>query len=182
VPERPDALRLLNPNDPVALTAVDKHVAAVECGVTLTLWAATEDDPQMRRLLVSIAVFAAGASAVQSAAAQTAHGIVFGGNGPHGPYVVQINADGSVHASGDDGLTRATTQITPSQLAALDRRAARVHFGSFPAHTRCSGATKNTTTWIKVGSKEVTVAGTCLAAYQQLWKALVTATQFYASD
>jgi hypothetical protein len=136
----------------------------------------------MRRLFVSIVMAAAVVSVVQAAAGDTPHGFVFGGNGPHGPYVVQINADGSVHASGDDGLTRATTQITTSQLAALDRRAARVHFGSFPAHTRCSGATKNTTTWIKFGSKKVTVAGSCLVAYQQLWKALVTATQFYSGE
>jgi hypothetical protein len=136
----------------------------------------------VRRLVASVVVFTAVTSVVQSAAAQTPRGFVFGGNGPHGPYVVQINADGSVHASGDDGLTRATTQITASQLAALDSRAIRAHFGSFPAHTRCGGATKNTTTWIKLGSKKVTVAGTCLDAYQRLWKALVTATRFYASD
>jgi len=137
---------------------------------------------RMHRLIVSIAVATTVASVVQAAAAETPHGFAFGGNGPHGPYVVQVNADGSVHASGDDGLTRAATQITASQLAALDRRAVRAHFGSLPAHTRCSGATKNTTTWIKVGSKKVTVAGSCLVAYQQLWKALVTATRFYSGE
>jgi hypothetical protein len=137
----------------------------------------------MRRLLVSIAIFTAVASAVQSATAETPHGppFTFGGNGLHGAYAVQVNADGSVHASGDGGLTRAATRISSRQLVALDRRATRGHFGNFPTYTRCSGATRYTTTWIRIGSKKVTVAGTCLDAYQQLWKAFVAATHFFMS-
>jgi hypothetical protein len=137
----------------------------------------------VRRLFLFIAVLTAAASTVQSATAGEPHGppFAFGGNGPLGPYVVAIGRDGSVHASGDGGLTRAATHIASSQLAALDRRAARAHFGSFPAHTRCSGATKRTTTWIQIGSKKVTVAGTCLDAYQHLWKAFVAATDFFMS-
>jgi hypothetical protein len=137
----------------------------------------------MRRLLVSIVILTAVTSVVQSAAATTPHGppFTFGGNGLHGAYVVQVNADGSVHASGDGGLTRAATRVSSSQLVALDRRATRAHFGKFPSYTRCSGATRYTTTWIRIGSKKVTVAGICLDAYQQLWKAFVGATHFFMS-
>jgi hypothetical protein len=137
----------------------------------------------MRRLVVSIAILTAVASAVQTATAKTPHGppFTFGGNGLHGAYVVQLNVDGSVHASGDGGLTRAATRVSSSQLVALDRRATRVHFGEFPSSTRCSGATRYTTTWIRIGSKKVTVAGICLDPYQQLWKAFVAATHFFMS-
>ena len=137
----------------------------------------------MRRFFVSIATFTAVASAGQSAAAVTPHGppFAFGGNGPHGAYIVQVVGDGSVHVSGDDGLTRAATQISPSQLVVLNSRAVHLHFGSFPPYTRCSGATSHTTTWIRIGSKKVTVAGTCLDAYQQLWKAFVAVTHFFMS-
>ena len=133
------------------------------------------------RMVLSVAVFAAVASVSQSAAAATPHGFTFGGNALHGSYVVQVNADGSVHVSGDDGLTRSTTQISESEVVALDQRAKRAHFGGFPAYTHCSRATKLTTTWIRIGSKKVTVAGTCFAAYQQLRTAFVTATRFYLS-
>jgi hypothetical protein len=137
----------------------------------------------MRGLFVSIAVITAGVLVVQSATALELHGppFAFGGNGPHGAYVVRIKGDGSVHASGDDGLTRAAAQITASQLAALERGSTRAHFGALPSYTRCSGSTRNATTWIQIGSKKVTVAGTCLAAYQKLWKALVAATHFFMS-
>jgi hypothetical protein len=137
----------------------------------------------MRGLVVSVAVLTAVASGVESAAAGQPHGppFAFGGNGPHGAYVVRIHGDGSVHASGDGGLTRAATQVTSSELVSLDRRAVRAHFGSLPSYTRCNGAARNTTTWIEVGSKKVTVAGTCLDAYQQLWKAFVASTHFFMS-
>ena len=137
----------------------------------------------MHRFVLSIAVLTAAASTVQSAAGGEPHGppFAFGGNAPQGAYVVMIGRDGSVHASGDGGLTRAAAHVTPGQLVALDRRAARAHFGNLPAHTRCSGATKNTTTWIQIGSKKVAVAGTCMDAYQQLWKAFVAATHFFMS-
>jgi hypothetical protein len=99
----------------------------------------------------------------------------------HGAYVVRVNADGSVQATGDGGLTRTAAQIPASRLTALNTRAARAHFGSFPSYTRCAGATRSTTTWIRIGAKKVTVAGTCLDAYQQLWKAFVAATHFFLS-
>lgn len=133
------------------------------------------------RVVLLIAAFTAVAFVVQSAGADTPRGFAFGGNGPHGAYVVQVSADGSIHASGAEGLTRSASQIALSQLVAFDRRATRMHFGSFPAYTRCIGATRRTTTWIRIGSKKVTVAGTCFVAYQQLWKAVVTATRFYVS-
>jgi hypothetical protein len=138
----------------------------------------------MRRLFVLTVAFTAFASVGQSATAVTPHGppFAFGGNGLHGPYIVHVNGDGSVQTSGDEGLTRAATQISPSQLVALNSRAAHVHFGSFPPYTRCTGGTRLTTTWIQVGSKKVTVAGTCIDAYQQLWRALVAATHFFRSD
>lgn len=137
----------------------------------------------MPRIFVSIVVVTAVASGVQSAAAGQPHGppFAFGGYRPHGAYVVRIDGDGSVHASGGGGLTRAAVQVSSSQLVALDRRATRARFGSFPAYTRCSGATTNTTTWIRIGSKKVTVAGTCFDAYQQLWKAFVAATHLFFS-
>ena len=97
----------------------------------------------------------------------------------HGPYTVSVTTDGSVHATGADGLTRSATQITPAQLAALEGRAALAHFDSMPTFTRCPGATARSTTWIRIGSKKVTVAGTCLPAYQQLRKAFVAVTHFY---
>lgn len=109
---------------------------------------------------------------------------MFGGIGTLGPYTVTIVADGSVHATGDGGLTRVgAPQLSAAQLAALNRSVVLSHFGSLPALTRCPGATPYTTTWIRVGSKKVTVAGVeCSGAYQRLHKAFLAATRFYASS
>jgi hypothetical protein len=136
----------------------------------------------MLRVAVCISAFVTAASVALSAAASTPHGppFAFGGVGAHGAYTVSIAADGSVHATGDDGLTRAAAQLPPSRLVAIDRRATLARFGGFPNLKRCSGATARSTTWIRIGSKKVTVVGTCLPAYQRLWKALVAATDFYS--
>jgi hypothetical protein len=88
----------------------------------------------------------------------------------------------SVHATGNGGLTRiGRPQLAPTELAALNRSATGARFGSLPALTRCTAATAASTTWIRVGSKKVTVDGACLPAYQRLFKALVAAVHFYTS-
>ena len=103
----------------------------------------------------------------------------FGGVGVHGPYTVSIASDGSVHATGAEGLIRSASHITLVQLAALDRRATLARFTSLPTLTRCPGATARSTTWIRIGSKKVTVVGTCLPAYQKLRSAFLTATNLF---
>jgi hypothetical protein len=106
----------------------------------------------------------------------------FGGLASHGNYTVVIATDGSVRATGDGGLTRlGMPHLSRSQLAALSKSVTRAHFGSLPASTRCVGATPATTTWVRIGSKKVTVAGQCRAAYQRLFKAFVTATHLALS-
>ena len=136
----------------------------------------------MLRMAVCISAFVTAASVALSAAASTPHGppFAFGGVGPHGAYTVSIAADGSVHATGDEGLIRTASQLLPSRLVAIDRSATLARFGGFPNLKRCPGATARSATWIRIGSKKVTVVGTCLPAYQRLWKALVAATGLYS--
>jgi hypothetical protein len=119
-----------------------------------------------------------------AAASVTPHGppFSFGGIGPHGAYTVNIDINGSVHAAGNGGLTRVGSPLlAPTQLNALNRSATLAHFGGFRSLTRCAGALAASTTWIRIGSKKVTVTGTCLPAYQRLFKAFVAATHFHAS-
>jgi dipeptidyl aminopeptidase/acylaminoacyl peptidase len=119
-----------------------------------------------------------------AATGMTPHGppFAFGGLASHGLYSIVIATDGSVRATGDGGLTRlGVPHLAPSQLAALNRSITHAHFGSLPSSTRCVGATPATTTWIRVGSKKVTVAGTCLTAYQRLFTTFVKATHLTLS-
>src|SRR5262245_55783504 len=139
----------------------------------------------MSRLFVSATEAALVAAFVQAAAAAgTPHGppFEFGGVARHGPYTVKIDGNGDVMAIGNGGLSRlGVTHLGPSQIAALNADARTAHFGSLPTTTRCSDAQANPTTWVRIGSKKVTVHGPCLPAYQHLFKALVRTVRFYSS-
>ena len=171
-------------NKPSAATVACASVR--ECHPTargLIDWRVREIVGVMRGISAGIALCAAVLWVAQAAGGVAQHGrsVAFGGIGPHGAYTVRIAADGYVQATGNGGLTRVgAPQLAPTQLAALDRNAALDHFGSFPDLTRCTGATAASTTWIRIGSKKVTVVGICLPAYQRLFKAFVAATRFYA--
>jgi hypothetical protein len=107
----------------------------------------------------------------------------FGGTGPYGAYTVVIKADGSVQASGNGGLTRVgAPHLGPAQLASLNRSVTHSGFGGMLAATHCPQGTSGSATWIRVGSKTVTVEGTCRLAYQRLFKALVATTRFFMSS
>jgi hypothetical protein len=107
----------------------------------------------------------------------------FGGSAVHGPYIVTVAADGSVHVRGGAGLMRiGATQLGSARIAALNRLALNVRFGSLPTVTHCSATPSNATpSWIRVGSKKVTVYGTCLPGYQRLLKALRAAVHLFSS-
>lgn len=129
---------------------------------------------------VAVLVAAVGATA---AAAATPHGppFEFGGIARQGAYTVTIDANGDVTTTGNGGLSRiGRTHLAPSQIASLNADAQAARFGSFPPTTRCPNAQANSTTWVRIASKKVTVHGTCLPGYRRLLNALVTTVHFYS--
>jgi hypothetical protein len=139
----------------------------------------------MSKLFMSAAVATLVAAATQTATfAGTPHGppFQFGGTARHGPYTVTIDSQGDVTATGNGGLSRiGVTHLGPTQDAALNADARAAHFGSLPAMTHCSNAQANSTTWVRIASKKVSVHGACLPAYQHLFNALVKSVNFYSS-
>lgn len=128
---------------------------------------------------LAVALLSVGAA---SAAGPKAPPFAFGGVSRVGAYAVTVTADGSVHATGAEGLTRVgAPRLTPAQLAALNRSVGLAHFGALPALTRCPGRSSGSTSWIRVGSKKVTVDGACVPVFHQLFRTFVTATRFYVS-
>jgi hypothetical protein len=106
----------------------------------------------------------------------------FGGVAAHGPYTVTIDASGLVRATGNGGLSRlGVSHLGRPQVAELNRVARAARFGSLPALTRCPAAQANSTTWVSIGSKKVTVHGACLPAYQRVFKTLVATVHFFSS-
>ena len=107
----------------------------------------------------------------------------FGGSALHGPYVVTVATDGSVQVAGSEGLVRVgVSQLGSARIAALNRLALNVRFGSLAAVTHCSGTPSDTTfSWVRVGPKKATVFGTCLSGYEQLLRALKAAVHLVSS-
>jgi hypothetical protein len=127
---------------------------------------------------------AAGIAAGHVNADVVPHGppFAFGGVARHGPYTVSIDTTGLVRATGNGGLSRlGVSHLDASEIAALNRIARAARFGSMPALTQCPAAAPNSTTWIRIGVKKVTVRGACLPAYQRVFKAFVRAVKFFSS-
>jgi len=139
----------------------------------------------MSRLFVSAIVAGLVAAVGQvTAAAGMPHGppFAFGGTARHGPYTVTIDSNGDVTTTGNGGLSRiGVTHLGSSQIAALNADARAARFGSLPAMTRCPNAQANSTTWVRIANKKVSVHGGCVPGYQQLFKALVKSVNFFSS-
>jgi hypothetical protein len=123
----------------------------------------------------------AGAQAAGSRAPQGPP-FAFGGSAVHGPYIVTVATDGSVRVTGSAGLMRiGVTRLDSARIAALNRLALNVRFGTLPAVTHCSVTSSKPTSWVRIGAKKVTVHGTCLSGYQRLLKALRAAVHLTSS-
>lgn len=91
------------------------------------------------------------------------------------PFTVTIAASGRVQVSGPVHV--GTHTLTQAQLAGLNRVAAQVRFSSLQGAMCPRTLPDVASTFIKKGSHTVRVHGTCVAAYQRLWGALVAAVK-----
>ena len=110
-----------------------------------------------------------------AAGASDQRGFAFGrAGGSIQPFRVVVTTDGTVRATGAASVARA--HLPRIQLGNLNRIAATSTFTSLPRTTACPATLPDVaTSFIRVGPRTVSVHGTCVPAFKQLWAALVRA-------
>ena len=125
----------------------------------------------------ALAVLLAVGALASAAGASDQRGFAFGRSGGSiRPCKGVITTDGVVRLTGAAQIGRA--KLSRIQLGELNRLAATGAFGTLPPMTRCPAALPDVaTTFIRVGPRKVSVHGTCVPAFRQLWAALARAVR-----
>ncbi len=127
----------------------------------------------MTRIVLAAAIVLAVAVPAAASAARYSFGRQ-GGN--IAPYTVSIAADGGVFATGPVKVGRTT--LTAAQLATLAKTVAAASFSTLPATTFCLGTLPDfASSWISVGSRKVSVRGSCSPRFSRVWTALAGAAR-----
>ena len=125
-----------------------------------------------RLLLVAALAFAAAAPATASAARYS-----FGRQGGNiMPFTVSITATGAVYATGPVKVGRTT--LTGAQLASLAKTLSGASFSTLPTATQCLGTLPDfAASFVSVGSRKVSVRGSCSPRFSRVWNALAGAVR-----
>jgi hypothetical protein len=117
----------------------------------------------------------AAAAILVGPAASASPGYSFGRAGGNiMPFTVTISAAGAVKVSGPVKVGRA--HLTASRLASIDSAAVGLAWAQVPK--MCPGTLPDiASTWIKVGTRTVSVHGSCSPVFTQAWNALTTAVR-----
>ena len=128
----------------------------------------------MRRLALAALAVALGG---QSAHASSTPTLRFGRSGGNiAPFTVTISPTGRVTTQGPVKLARPSRTLTPDAVHGLVVLAKTEGFSRMPAATACRGTLPDFAgSFVEVGSKRVTVRGSCNRRFSQLYAVFAAA-------